>query len=493
MILSIASSVFFILTLTLLYLYLLSASKLRTLLDKHEELKINHAIISQDLTEYKDKSDKLDKEHNQLLISKTQAETKMKSLDVELKRVNAKLDDEIKLKEQAIDLKNEYQRKESLALQLVKSKDAEMKNWEKVKDEQKKTVTASIMEAGSKLSSKLLDDHRREAENAKKESEKIVKQTTDSLLQQHKGLMESVSTLNEGVKKAEVVHRTLLSPTGAGGLGEITLENIFKNSGLIKGQDYHMQYSVSSESGRGLRPDAVVFLPDDNVMVIDSKASKFYVELDEEIADSEKEKDINARLKRTMNENLKSLASKEYSKAIEDEAGKSLARVYMFLPTEVALEKICKIDPQFIEKAWSQGIYPVGPSGLRNQLVNASMIIANAKQEENAKIIIDKVKELLNSVAILNENANKVGKGLKNALDNYDKFSASFNSNFMSKAKSIYKLGVDSKKIASIEKLPRYEISMRDYKSIEGKYIEQESEQSETEDEKASLELVAQG
>ncbi|PIR39503.1 MAG: hypothetical protein COV35_03035 [Alphaproteobacteria bacterium CG11_big_fil_rev_8_21_14_0_20_39_49] len=480
-------AIFFITSLALLYFYLLSSSRNKLIVNKFEELKINHAIASQDINELKEKNSKLEAEHNKLLIAKTEAETRMQSLSEELSNTKANLEKAAREKEAAIEAKNEYMRKQELALQRIKGIEDEMKNWEKMKEEHTRNLQSSTLEVANKISSKLLDDHKREAENAKKENEKLIKQTTENLQEQHKYLVESVNSLQEGVKKSEVVHRALLSPSGAGSLGEITLENIFRNSSLIKGQDYHMQYSVSSSEGRGLRPDAVVFLPDNNVMVIDSKASKFFAELGEENIDASKEKEIYAGLKRSMNENLKGLASKEYSKAIEDEAGKSLARVYMFLPTETALEKLRKADPQFIEKAWSQGICPVGPTGLLNELLRASMIISGARQEENAKIIINQVKDLLSNVATLNEHANKLGKGLKSAIDNYDRFSGSFNRSFMSKANKICKLGVDVPKLKGIPPLSQYKITAIDYKSIDGDYSE---ENNEYEGEVKSLEVV---
>jgi len=477
----------FVTTLFLAYLYNQLLKKNSLLSSGLEELKIDHAIISQDAKEYKLKYDKLELEQNELLVKKTEAQTIMNSLQKQLNEANERASIALEEKDKAIELKNQFQRKEELAMQRVSLNEEEMRNWEKIKLEHNKSLKASTLEVATEISSKLLDDHKRESENAKKESEKIVKQTTESLLQQHKGLIESVSNLQEGVKKSEVVHRALLSPSGAGSLGEITLENIFKNSGLIKGQDYHMQYSVSSEEGRGLRPDAVVFLPDNNVMVIDSKASKFFAELGDDDISQEESKQININLKRSMNENLKGLASREYSKAIESDAGKSLARVYMFLPTETALDKLRKADPQFIEKAWNQAICPVGPTGLLNELLRASMIISNARQEENAKAIVGKVKELLTSVATLNDHASKVGKGLKSAIDNYDKFSGSFNRTFMSKANQICKLGVDVPKLKNVEPLAQYKVTSIDLGTIEGDFLD---ERDIMNNESRSLELV---
>jgi DNA recombination protein RmuC len=143
----------------------------------------------------------------------------------------------------------------------------------------------------------------------------------------------------------------------------------------------------------------------------------------------------------------------------------------MFLPTESALQQIRAIDPTFMERAWSQRIFPVGPTGLLNELIRAVMQISGAKQEENTKLIIEKVKDLLNGIAVLNTHANGIGKGLKSALDKYDKFAASFNSNFMSKAKNISKLGVNTN-LKDIEPLQKYNITALNLKELDNDIID---------------------
>lgn len=422
--------------------------------------------------------DELEREHDALLIKKTEAETKMLSLQERLVASEGQIKQLLGDKEQLIELKNKYEREASLTKQRIESITQEMENWNKTKEQHIEITKASMLNVGSMISSKLLDDHKRETETAKKESEKIVKQTTEDLHKKFEGVFESMSALNDRVQqsgtKVDVVHRSLLNPSGAGSLGEITLENIFKNSGLIAGQDYQMQYSVTSAEGRGLRPDAVVYLPDDNVMVVDSKASKFFVELGESGISPVREKELLFGLKQSMNQHLKDLTSRNYSSAIEESAGKKLARVYMFLPTEVALDKLRKADSNFMDKAYGQGILPVGPTGLLNELLRANMNITNAKQEENAKVIIAKVRDLLNGIAILHDHASAMGKGLKSALDRYDKFSGSFNRTFMSKAKGISKLGVDVPKLKDLEPLTQYKTTANDFKPIEGEKLEEE-------------------
>ncbi len=354
-----------------------------------------------------------------------------------------------------------------LAQQENESIAKQMENWEKTKKEHQNAVEATLLETTSKMSSKLLEDHKRASEEAKKESEDNVKKTTEDLHKNFKNVFESVNTLNEQVQantnKVDTIHGALLSPSGAGNLAEITLENIFKASGLIEGQDYEMQYWVGNSDGGGLKPDAVIYLPFNNILVVDSKASKFFMEIGEADSDSEV-KIAEGKLKITANNHLKDLIKRGYKEAIEEQmkkrgraAGGNI-EVMMFLPTEDSLQTIRKIDKQFEEKAWKEHIFPVGPTGLINRLLTAGLSISNVKQEQNAQKIADEVKNLIGSIATFQGHALSMGKSLKSSSNKYNKFVGSFNGNFLSKINNLEKLGISPPKNKKIDRLETYQL-----------------------------------
>jgi hypothetical protein len=77
LILSYISCTLFITTVVFLYFYDKEKRISKEASTKLEELKISHALNSQDAIEYKTKSEKLDAEHNNLLVRKTESETKL--------------------------------------------------------------------------------------------------------------------------------------------------------------------------------------------------------------------------------------------------------------------------------------------------------------------------------------------------------------------------------------------------------------------------------
>lgn len=363
--------------------------------------------------------------------------------------------------------KHEAEVRERLALQRLESIQSQMEDWEKTKEQHLEAAKASMMEASTNLSNKLLEDHKRENESSKKDSEERVKKTTEELQQKFQNVFENMKSLSDQVQNfgssVDVIQNSLLNPQGAGALAEIALENLLKNSGLEKGRDYEMQYTVeSSDSGKKLRPDALVFLPGDSALVIDSKSSKFFLESGR--AD-ESEVDLkNMELKNSMNKHLNDLINKDYQKVVQKDLEKSKHQVnygnvhmVMFLPTDISAERIRSIDPKFFDIAYSKKIIPLGPSGLVNILMQAKIAIERVKQEENYHKIIDIVEKMVDSVAKLHTHADGLGKSLNSSMDKYNKFVGSFNVGFLSKVKKINSFGISSDKNKSLLSLTKYE------------------------------------
>lgn len=330
--------------------------------------------------------------------------------------------------------------------------------FEAINKKSQELTKAALFDLGNELSKQLIEIHKKETEDNRKLSEENIKTTTEKFNHEFERIVDMVGSLKRGVEKSqdtvELIRNSLLSPSGAGKLAEITLENILKTSGLKNGLDFLTQYNFTTESNSKLRPDAVIFLPSDNVMVIDAKASKFLIE----------ESENTEGLVKTMNFHLKSLASKDYAGAMKTGIGASGREKYanvitlMFLPTEYAIEKIVEADNQFLNKAWELNIFPVGPAGLMNMLSFARFQITENAMINNNLEIIEEIKKLINSVAFLAEYSAKLGTNISSLVGNYDKFAGSFNKNFLSRVKNISNLGIDTDFNKKHNYLQRYQL-----------------------------------
>lgn len=318
-------------------------------------------------------------------------------------------------------------------------------DWEKSRQDAITQAKAAIFETATKLSEQLIEKHKSET----KDSEEKLSGNAKKLQEQFEKVVESVAVLNQDIKSSKEtvdhVKRALLSPAGAGNLAEITLENILKASGLEHERDFVMQYSFSiNQDNKRLRPDAIVFLPANNIMIIDSKASKYFTEITQD-NESGLDLEINSKLKLTMRKHLAALSDKNYHEYLrehfKDRKINHISNI-MFLPSEAAIEKISQIDKEFLSMAWQKDIFPVGSTGLINILAHTKFQMSLIKQAENQNLIVEEIRKLLGSLSNMCEYAKKLGVSLYSASNNFDKFAGSLNVNLLPKARNLEKLGV---------------------------------------------------
>lgn len=342
---------------------------------------------------------------------------------------------------------------------------------DKARQESYASAKNALFDLGNELSKQLIEIHRRENQEARELSEKNISGATSKFNNEFERLINMVGSLSRDIEQSkgtvDIIKQSLLSPSGAGLLAEITLENILKSSGLRSNLDFIIQYSVTTTDNLKLRPDALVFLPSGNLMVIDAKASKFLVDLGQD----------STNLSKTMNNHLKSLNSKDYAENIlasfqdkKEHFGNIVT--LMFVPTEQAIEKILIADNNFLQKAWESNIFPVGPAGLMNMLSFAKFQISDYRRSENHKLIIEEVRKLLTSIASLAEHSQKLGNNIQHIVNNYDKFAASFNRHFLSKARNIQKLGIDIGNKTIQHPIERYQLVSSKSEIIDAQLLE---------------------
>ena len=389
-------------------------------------------------------------------------------------------------------LKSLYQ-KESLELQNLKTKHEDFYNEKLLligkienltatlksqQDSHSQTLENSksiLYELTNSVTNQLIEIHKKEVSEAKKITEETITKQTDGFNKELEKVASLITMLNKDFTQSkEIVQNlqsALLSPSSSGMLAEITLENLLKNSSLRPGVDYQMQYGFNTDSSNKLRPDAVVFLPEDNILVIDAKASQFLMQLEK-----------NDELAKTMNLHLKALISKDYT----SELAKSLLKAQkirkvttvMFVPTDQALVRIQESDKNFLEKAWCNNIYPAGPTGLVNILSLAKMHIGEQTRVQNYENIINEFSLLLGSLATISEHAFKLGNSISSAVSNYDKFAASFNRNLLSKAYKLKNLGAATQNLKEAKHLERLHIVSSKNDIIEIDAIEKDEVQN---------------
>jgi DNA recombination protein RmuC len=305
-----------------------------------------------------------------------------------------------------------------------------------------------------------------------------IRKITENLFKDFENVATKVATLNEEVKKSvdesALLKSALLSPGSAGRTAEITLENILKSSGLkekvdlTSAGDYVLQSHFGSLTNSGeqesKRPDAILFFPNDQIAIIDSKSSPHFLELERarKMQDFEQEKIILSKIKDSFRRHLDSLRRKDYVKFLFEELHSKNQSDYkifiiMFLQTEKMLEVIQETDPSFVQKALESGIIVVTPVGLINFLAQARFVIDRVRQEKNVEDLKIQVRKLLDNVALVFKESKEMGKSLNKALTSYGKLTKNLNRGVYSSIKNISDLGIEGKKTADLQLLEEYE------------------------------------
>ncbi len=374
----------------------------------------------------------------------------------------------IKISEDNRERRYEAEKQRDLALQRLESMKNRMEDWERTREESMKTAKEAMFSTGGEL--------------FRKEAEELAKKT----IEEFEKVTKSVSILHNQVKtssdKTDLVWRSLSTPQAIGSFSEIGLENALKNMGLSASRDFIMQYHVTNSTGNNLRPDAVVFLTGDNIMVIDSKASKAFLEL-AKAEDGTQETARIADIKKRMNEHLRSLSSKNYKDAVRDTIKQSgidkqveHVMTLMFLHSEASVEQAFHADPSLRSRAEEQDIIIAGPTGLAGALSLARYAITAEKQSKNQQDIIAEVQSILGALATTLGHVTNVGKSMQNASKYFEKFIASVYKNLLPKARRLHKMGVEvsgNKEIPA--NLPTYHVLTEETPLIEGK-AEEKSE-----------------
>jgi len=346
-------------------------------------------------------------------------------------------------------------------------------DFEALRDGMTQAAKAATLDAGRELMGKLIEDHKREAEEVRRQGEETLKQTTETLFQQFQQVSGNVAAVTAQVaqlgSRTEVIHRALSHPGGAGRLAEIGLENLLKSFGLQPGQDFIVQYHAAADQDRGaLRPDAVVFLPNDAVLVIDSKSSKSLLDHAEAETEAGATEALD-RFSRSMGKHLKDLSSKEYRNRVVDDykkqrRGGELKRAIlaMALPNDAAVEKLRLADPTFERRAQEVDIVIAGPSALSAIIAFARMDIDADRQTKNYEQILDAVRKLMESTVTVLGHAEKAANGLQAASENFGRFTSSVNGRLLPRLRKLAKLGIRPAKGALPAPLAQFDVTRRE-------------------------------
>ncbi len=261
-----------------------------------------------------------------------------------------------------------------------------------------------------------------------KEFKKKVEDTYDKESKQRFSLEEKIKDLVQlNHKISEEAHNLTMALKGSaktqGDWGEMILESILENSGLVKDREFFTQEFLRDESGntikdiegKKLQPDVLIKYPDGRNVIVDSKVSlvayERYTNAENEI---EREKELKLHIQSLKN-HIDGLSAKDY-----DSYTQTLDFVMLFVPIEPAYLLAIKEDNNLWNYAYKKKILLISPTNLITALKLVKDLWKREDQNRNAFEIAERGGRLYDKFVSFIESLEDVGKNINKANDSYE-------------------------------------------------------------------------
>ena len=260
-----------------------------------------------------------------------------------------------------------------------------------------------------------LHDHLIEVEERAMKMNEEALRDRGVLIEKLRGLQEAQTRLHAD---AQALTRALTGESRAQGeWGELILESLLATAGLTEGREYELQVDRRDEEGSHRRPDAVVFLPQNKAIVIDSKCSlTAFVEATRTPDEDAREAALVAHAA-SLRAHVKALAGKRYELLLKE---RTLDMVFLFVPNEAAFHAALATDPSLFETSYRQGVALAGPTTLLSSLHVVSHVWRSERQTENAQRIAQEAARLIDKLTLAFEAMHEVGERLQRAQQAWD-------------------------------------------------------------------------
>lgn len=229
--------------------------------------------------------------------------------------------------------------------------------------------------------------------------------------------LDSLKTLNHHM--TQEAHELATALRGQkklqGNWGELILENVLERSGLQEGKDYRREVSFTTEEGR-LRPDAVIYMPQEKHLVIDAKTSlnayTRFVNATDDLSRAQALKEHVAAVA----DRIKELANKGYDKL---PGLKTPEMVFMFIPIESAFVEALKADETLFQQAIEQKVLVATPTTLLTSLNIIRQLWRYEDQNKHSLELAQKAESVFQKLRTFLESFEKVKKSLEQAQQHY--------------------------------------------------------------------------
>ncbi len=292
---------------------------------------------------------------------------------------------------------------------------------------------------------------------------KPVAETLDKLTKQHQEIeqrrISAFDSIERGIKtlssEADQLANALRKPTSRGAWGEMNLQVILENAGMVEGEHFVLQDTTSDNEDGRARTDVLVHLPHGRHLIIDSKTPlEACWEGLNATEDSIRQERFSAHA-RLVRDHVKALSSKAYWARYAATPDFTI----MFVPTEGAYQAALEADVALIADAQKARIYITGPMQLMGMVHAIAYVLREERLARNAEHVQETAAELYRRLAKFIEHVEKLGRNLRLTVDNFNSAVASLDRRVLPVARKMNSLGIggtlELPSVAALESLPQ--------------------------------------
>ncbi len=254
-----------------------------------------------------------------------------------------------------------------------------------------------------------------------------------SILGEVKKQLETLSQSNLSLAAETLQFRMVLKSNQARGKwGEETLRRVVEAAGMSA----HCDFTEQTKEGDS-KPDMVVRLPGERVIIVDAKVPELDFLSALETADTTRRSESLAAHAAKLKATIKALADRDYPSQFPD----ALDYVVLFLPAESLFSAALEGDRDLIVWAAGKRIMLATPASLIALLRSVSVSWQQYAQTENAQKIAEAAREFYARVVKFTEHFEKIRDGLERANRAFNDASASFQTRVRPAGERLAELG----------------------------------------------------
>ena len=268
------------------------------------------------------------------------------------------------------------------------------------------------------------------------------------------GVTQTISKQIESLNQTtSALQSALKSSSARGAWGEQQLRNVIELAGMLPYCDFVEQTTVTGND-KIQRPDAVIKLPNNGCVVIDSKTPLDAYLKAQETSDATLRQQLLNEHAKALAGHAKVLADKKYFQQFD----RTPEYTIMFIPGESFLADALRADSSLLEVAMRSRVLIASPVNLLALLLAVAKGWQAFQIAENAEKIAAIGRELYERVDTVLESVEKTGRGLETAISAYNKMVGSIEGRMLSTLRKFKDVGVTSSElteISNIESAPR--------------------------------------